>query len=248
MKLKRLTLTLAAGLAALSSPLAHAQDGGLTIAVGLKAWYADWTTWFVEQDRDNVDFLTQEPAKAKLISVPQLSVRYKDFVASVSTAVKSKHEFPSPVGTSRFERTELDVNFGYYVTPGLAATVGYKRFTQTGAITGVEIYEVAGPTIGLSGSASLAGAFSMYGALGLGQLKLTGTSDLSARYSLSEVGLAYGMPVGRLLKAVSLTAGYRMQVITARGVVLTDSVGQNPVKQDARDLTQGFTFGIVGVF
>ncbi len=239
---------LAAAAALLVAPLAQAQDSGLTVAVGLKTWYADWTTWFVQANGNGVDYLTQEPAKAKLMTVPQVSLRWRDWVASVSAATKSKHDFQSPDGKFSYERAEVDGNIGYYITPSLAATVGYKRFTQTVPSTGNEIYRVNGPTVGLSGSASLAGSFSMYGALGLGLLKLEGSDAKNARYSLSEVGLAYGIPMGKGLKAVSLTAGYRIQVITAQGVQLTDGNFQNPVKQDARDVTQGFTFGIVGVF
>lgn len=248
MKLKHLPLSLAAALSLMVSSGAQAQDSGLTVAVGLKTWYADWTSWFRGTDLDGLDFIEQRPAKAKMLTVPLVSVRYRDFVASFSTATKSKHQFQTPGRTQFYERTEADANFGYYLTPSLAATLGYKNFKQKSSVTGATIFEVAGPTVGLSGSASLAGAFSMYGALGLGQLSWKGTDDGSARYSLSEVGLAYGIPLGRGLKALSLTAGYRMQVITARGVTLTDGSFQNPIKQDARDLTQGFTFAVVGVF
>jgi hypothetical protein len=62
------------------------------------------------------------------------------------------------------------------------------------------------------------------------------------------VGLVYSMPMGRFLKSLSITGGYRTQVIAAKNLVLTDGSGLNPVRQDARDITQGFTLGLVGAF
>jgi hypothetical protein len=180
-------------------------------------------------------------------------MRYGNFIGSLSTALKSTHEFRDPGSSSSFDRKEIDGNLGYYVTPGLAATLGYKKFSQSSTRTGAVIYEVGGPTFGLSGSASLSGGFSMYGALGLGALKLKNLSGgtnsrQTADYSLSEVGLVYSMPMGRFLKSLSITGGYRTQVIAAKNLVLTDGSGLNPVRQDARDITQGFTLGLVGAF
>ncbi len=93
----------------------------------------------------------------------------------------------------------------------------------------------------------------MYGALGLGALKLKDLSGgnnarRTADYSLSEVGLVYSMPMGRFLKSLSITGGYRTQIIAAKNLVMTDGNGLNPVRQDARDITQGFTLGLVGAF
>jgi hypothetical protein len=252
MKLRNIAaLTLAAAATA-----AQAQESNLNIVIGAKFWYADWTTWFTADTPNDPpagapatysrEIVQQVAAKSKLISIPQISIRYGDFIGSVSAALKSTQEFSEPGLSYRFEREEIDANLGYYLTPGLAATVGFKKFSQS-VPGGATFYEVSGPTFGLSGSAQLSGGFSMYGALGLGRLTLKGVQDAKSTYSLSEVGLAYTIPTGRLLKAISLTAGYRNQVLVAKDLSLTDTQN-NTVKQDARDVTQGLTFGLVAVF
>ena len=81
----------------------------------------------------------------------------------------------------------------------------------------------------------------MYGTLGLGRLKSTSGSNVKfdADYQLSEVGFAYNLGLGGIPRALTFTLGYRMQVLTSKEAL---------PNQDARDLTQGFTFGLLAVF
>jgi hypothetical protein len=228
---------------------AQAQESDFTMTFGTKVWVAEWSTWFLDENTNNDQVINQKSAKAKAIVIPQLGFRYKDFVGSVSGSIASKHEFTQPGVTAEFKRRELDVNFGYYITPGLAASLGYKKFDQIDA-AGNKVYQVSGPTIGVSAASPLSGGFSVYGALGLGALRIkSAPANVSADYSLSEVGLGYTVPLGRFVKSMNLSAGYRTQVIKARGIELADTTGTvGSVKQDARDVTQGFTLGAVFAF
>ena len=78
----------------------------------------------------------------------------------------------------------------------------------------------------------------------MGRLKTPTSTDprivqFDADYRLTEVGLAYNAALGGMPRALALTAGYRMQVLTSK-----NALGS----QDGRDLTQGFTVGVVVTF
>lgn len=235
---------------ALAGGAAQAQESNFGLNFGTKVWVADWSTWFIHRVPGDPEYIVQESAKTKAMVIPQLSFRYRDFIGSVSGAVNSTHSFEEFGGPAEYKRREADANFGYYITPGLAATLGYKKFDQIDS-AGVKIYQVSGPTVGVSAASSLAGGFSVYGALGVGVLSIKGSEDVSADYSLSEVGLAYTLPLGRFVKAINLNLGYRMQVIKAKGMTLSSDYGNAAapvIKQDARDTTQGFTLAAVVAF
>lgn len=221
-----------------STTAAQAQDAGLGISAGLKAWSTHWTTWGYGSDSDGNPAITQSPTNKKTLTIPVLGLRWRDFIASIGGFGSTTFTYPD---TSTITRKELDVNVGYYLSPGAAVTLGYKR---TGQRAGQNNYELGGPTLGLTATSPLAGGFSVYGLLGLGRLKETGSSNVlfDADYQLSEVGVSYLLPIGGWLRALSFTAGYRMQVINSR-----DALSPGP-RQDARDLTQGFTFGVIGAF
>ncbi len=236
-----LALTAAAG-------SVQAQESNFGLTFGTKVWVAEWSTWLLDENTNNDQVINQKSSKAKAIVIPQLSFRYGDFIGSVSGAVASKHEFTQPGFTTEYKRREMDVNFGYSITPGLTGSLGYKKFDQI-APSGVKIYQVSGPTLGVSAASALTNGFSVYGALGIGVFKIKGAADSSADYSLSEVGLGYSLPLGRFVKSVNFSGGYRMQVIKARGIELRDTTGTfASVTQDARDVTQGFTLGAVFAF
>lgn len=211
--------------------VAGAQDSGLGLSLGLKVWRTQWTTFSYA---NNGTVLTQAPADDKAVTIPVLGLRWRDFTASLSGYGSTNFQLQDgPVNSRR----EFDLNLGYAVSPGVAVTLGYKKYRQQGE----RIYELAGPTLGLSATAPLAGAFSMYGTLGLGRMKDTPASNVyfDAGYQLSEVGFAYNLGTGSWPRALLFTFGYRMQVLISK-----DALGT----QDARDLTQGFALGVIAVF
>ncbi len=228
---KMLVLALALGAAG----LAQAQSPAPSVSVGLRAWHTQWDTFSYTTDLNGDPVVIQAPAKDKLVMLPVLSVRWRDFTGSLSLYPSTDYEF---VNGDRGSRKEFDVNLGYFITPGVALTIGHKKIEQRG---GSDVYELTGPVLGISGTAPLGHDFSLYGSFGMGKMKSTGSSTVKfdAEYRLSELGAAYTVPTGTFVKAVTFTLGYRTQVLTSK---------EATANQDGRDLTQGFTFGVLGSF
>jgi hypothetical protein len=226
------------GLTAIALCLAgavQAQESGPSVSVGLKAWSTQWTTFGYDTNGGGQTVLTQVPAKDKVVLVPLLSVRWRDWVGSISGYGSTDYEFVDGGSNSR---KELDANVGYLVLPGVAVTLGYKKVGQKAA---TDNYELAGLVAGMSATAPLSSTFSLYGSLGLGRLKDTSASTVKfdADYRLTEVGVAYTLPMERFTKALTFTLGYRTQVLSSK-----EALGS----QDGRDLTQGLTLGLLAAF
>lgn len=222
---------------------ALAQDSGLSVSVGARAWYAEWTTFsfFTTPDGKTNLALTQVAANNKLVVLPVVSVRYGNFSGSLSAFLPTDFSF---VGGGGNTRKELDVNLGYDVLPGVALTLGYKKVSQSD-IEGNR-YRPAGPVVGISANAPLAGAWSMYGSLGVGKLKTPSGDaiDFKADYRLTELGLAYTLSGNQQPQRWTFTAGYRIQVLSSQEAFTTP----NGESQDARDTTQGLTIGVIATF
>jgi opacity protein-like surface antigen len=242
MNTPRLTLAAAAFALGLAGS-AQAQDAKFSISVGAKAWSTQWTTfgyYSALPGATTADVVTQVPAKDKVVLLPLLSVRYRDLVAAITAYQSTDHDLSD--GT-RNARSEFDASLGYFVLPGVAVTLGYKKVSQRD-LAGQYRYEPAGPVLGLNATAPVGGAFSVYGGLGLGKLKTSSSNDprdvqFKADYRLTEVGLAYTLGTERVVKALSFTAGYRTQVLSSK-----EALGS----QDGRDLTQGLTLGLIATF
>lgn len=214
--------------------LAQAQQSP-SFSVGLRAWQTQWDTFSYTTDLNGDSVVIQSPAKDKLVLLPVISMRWHDFMGSISLYPSTDHEF---VSGERGTRKEFDLNLGYYLSPGVALTLGYKKVEQGGS-SGV--YALSGPVAGVSGTAPLGRDFSLYGSFGMGWMKSTSSSTVKfdADYRLSEIGAAYTVPTGTFVKAVTFTLGYRTQVLTSKDAL---------PGQDGRDLTQGFTFGALASF
>jgi hypothetical protein len=230
MKRKTVAAVLALGLAG----WVQAQE--LSVSVGAKAWRTQWTTFGYDINDNNQTVLIQVAAKDKTVLIPLLSARYGDFVGSISGYRPTDYSFVD--GSGGNTRKELDANVGYFVMPGLALTLGYKKVGQR---AGSDNYELGGLVAGLSATAPLGPSIGLYGSFGIGRMKDTGASTVKfdADYRLSEVGLAYSLPMDGRPKALSFTVGYRTQVLSSK-----EALGA----QDGRDLTQGLTFGLVATF
>jgi hypothetical protein len=235
---RRLFVTLL-GAASACGGNAFAQDAGLSVSLGARAWYAQWTTFSYFAQNNVNQALTQVSADDKFVLVPTVSLRYGDFIGSLSAMPSTSFNFADG-GTGK--REELDANLGYSVLPGLVLTLGYKKVSQR---DGNVRYEPAGAVAGVSGNAALAGAVSMYGALAFGRLKTpTGGGDevvkFKADYRLTELGLAYGLNTGGgWPRRWTFTAGYRIQILGSKEAFGT---------QDGRDTTQGLTLGALATF
>jgi hypothetical protein len=216
--------------------MAHAQDSGLSVSVGVKAWNTQWDTFSYQDIGGGNLVVTQSPAHEKIVLVPQLSLRYLDFVGSISMYPSTELTF---LDGSHGTRKEFDANLGYYVLPNVALTLGYKKLEQGDSNN---LYQLSGPVIGISGTAPLGKDFALYGAFGLGRLKTTSASTVhfdSADYRLSELGVAYTVATPSIARALTFTAGYRAQVISSKDAL---------EGQDGRDLSQGLVLGVVVTF
>jgi hypothetical protein len=231
------------GMAALAGSAALAQEEGLAVSAGVRAWATEWTTFSYYTERvGNVDVnraLTQVSAGTETVLVPTLNLRYRDFIAAASLFPRTTFRFANgDVGT----RQEADLNLGYSFWPGLTGTLGYKRISQRG---GPYRYEPAGLVVGLSGNAALSGGLSLYGSVGVGRLRTPRANgnphivEFDTIYRLTEVGLSYSQAADRWLQRWTLIGGYRIQVMSSREAFGT---------QDGRDTTQGLTLGLLGTF
>ncbi|MEK7383627.1 MAG: hypothetical protein AAB262_10140, partial [Elusimicrobiota bacterium] len=133
-------------------------------------------------------------------------------------------------------RTETDVNLGYYITPNILTTVGYKNVEQkyTEKINATTYPTTKthynGFTVGVGGSAALGGGFALYGNGAFGYMDQTYTpasSKDAAVYEASEVGIAWRAP-----SVFSASLGYKFQYLTSRGAI------------DAADVSRGYIMGL----
>ncbi|MBL8323550.1 MAG: hypothetical protein JNJ89_01190 [Rubrivivax sp.] len=231
--------------AALAAPLAQAQEVGLDVSVGARAWYTEWTTFGYHPGTDPNLALTQTSGPGQWVTLPTVSLRYGSFFGSLSAFPSTPFEFTDG---SAGKRSESDLNIGYSVLPGLGVTLGYKRIAQRGEVFR---YEPKGLVLGVSGTAALSGPLSLYGALGVGRLKTPSDPrpevvKFDATYRLTEVGVAYALPSadGMLVKRWTFTAGHRIQVMRSKDA-FTTAAG---LSQDGIDTTQGFTLGVLATF
>ena len=243
----------------------------VTLAIGLKLWFNTWQSAngsFGSQQGSNVQSYISE---ANVAYIPSISLKIKDFFISTSYLGAPDYTFPTytdnvivsgPTSTAytlkhntTAKRTESDTNIGWYVTPNLALTLGYKVVTQeiTDKQSGVGLMAqtvvskptYAGPTVGFIGSVPVGEGFGLYGNLALGKLDMEyegGTTTYDADYVSTEIGIGYK---GKSLP-LSFTMGYRFQSIEQKmpGYTLPGSAA-TPISPD---VTKGITLGINLIF
>lgn len=219
---------------------AHAQDTGLSVSAGARAWYTGWTTFTYFPVANGTSQLGQSTADDKLVVMPTLSLRWGDWSLAFSGLPSTTYNFPNTGASGK--REEYDVTAGWRLLPGLNLTLGYKRVLQR---EGRVRYEPKGPVFGLSGTATLEGPWALYGTVSLGRLQTSGTQSdtnvaFDADYRIAEVGLGYTLLGGSWgVRRWTFTGGYRLQVMGSR---------QASGAQSGRDETNGFTFGVVASF
>jgi hypothetical protein len=233
-------------------------EGEWALAAGAKFWENTWESWIVVPtpfNRGSREVIETVNSNTRLALIPQFSVRYGDWLGTVSALTPTNYSLtPSwgiPLAASRYE---IDGNVGYYVLPGLALTAGYKQVEQKFGGT----FKWHGPTLGASGTAGLGKGFSLYGTVGVGYMKAAlpfadgaDQTSLKANYALGEAGVAYSFgALGRLTRSLNVTLGYRSQTLTTRGYGLADTSTAPPTvsRLDVRDTTQGPTLSLVAVF
>jgi hypothetical protein len=218
--------------------------------LGVKGWFNEWTSWDpVSTGNGTIKVIESVASNTHDSVIPQASVRYGKWLVTGSYFLKTDYTLGGLIDPSTgtltalsASRKELDGNFGYSVLPGLIATLGYKQIEQD---FGASAYKWTGPTVGLTASAPLAGALAFYGTFAYGRLNLNSSTpddaehtSFHADYELGELGLAYGVSTPLPHLSFSVTAGYRIQVVSTRKFDLSTGFGgYEPV--DVHDITQG---------
>lgn len=262
-------------LAAAGPSMAAEQSSALgkdvTLAIGMKFWFNTWQSAqgsTGSQQGSNVQTYVSDPNVA---FIPSISLKIKDFFISTSYMGAGEYTFPeysdtivigsAPTYTAytlnhktTAKRTESDTNIGWYVTPNLAFTLGYKvvtlEITDKRSGTGLTSRTVvdkptyAGPTIGFMGSVPVGEGFGLFGNLALGKMDMEyegGTTTYDADYVSTEIGIGYKEKSVPL----SFTLGYRFQSIEQKLPSYQIGGAGTPISPD---VTKGFTFGINLIF
>jgi hypothetical protein len=258
----------------------HAQtESGATISeqstfqvsVGVRTWINKWEVPFIEFTPTLVNGVPvlRSDAKTRLsgtevVPMPTIGVNYGRWFLGATYFPETSYDTKGGLRTE-VQRKELDINLGYALLPGLSVSVGYKRaeqdrLTDDPVPSGIK---VNGVLIGLSGTAPLKGALSLYGnaAYGFARQKTdapdaSGSTRFDADYQIGEVGLRYALGSfgQRFLSNVVISVGYRYQLFTSHDVALstTSLVGPPTVlaieKRDLRTYTTGPVIALVAYF
>ena len=263
--MKRVWMVVLIGLGLLQlfgTEIAFAQEKNFYVTLGLKAWLPDWQTSFLNADPSfsgaNITSLTSDPEVA---TIPSVSLKYKNLFVSGGYFLNKEFTFPefsdrstyaAPTGTLldtykvTAKREETDINLGYFVTPNLALSLGYKNISQEyhtvittpGFLDLVSDSEtkIVGPTVGIIGAAGIGGGLALYGNFSFGLLKAEyeGVSEKdNATYVSSELGVVYKIQDTPL----SVSLGYKYQAID------TEPSDPDASELTGVDVTKGFIFG-----
>jgi hypothetical protein len=193
-----------------------------SVTIGLKAWGTEWTSWepYLNKGAD-VRIIEPVSSGTEVALIPQASVRYGDWLGSAS----------------------------YFVN---------KTYSLSGAID-----PLSGNTLTLSptrkefdvnGGYYIFPSLALYGAFSLGLLRLNastpddaGKNSFDAIYSLGELGLAYVFNTGLPNFSLTLTGGYRVQIVDTRNFSLATAYGGYS-QVELHDVTQGPVISLIGRF
>ena len=210
----------------------------ISVSAGLRFWSSQWqaNTFPVI---GGSQIAAHADSDSRIAVIPVISVRYKDFGVSASKFMENTYTLTDGIQVPfSAKRSESDINFSYSILPGLSASIGAKEIKWESVV-------ISGPTLGLTGGASIGSGFGLYGTGGFGMMntKIQGASDLATDYMLGEFGLSYSFDgvQSTALKGLSATLGYRFQKITAKGSAAVNG-------RDIVDITSGLTMGLIARF
>jgi hypothetical protein len=260
-KARRLTRTsVGCALLALASGTHNAWSEDLDFTIGVKLWAAEWSSWQPVQagNSSNISLVQSIAANTTIAPIIQGSLRYGRWITAASYFIDTSYSLGGSIDTGTgvlrtlpASRHEVDANVGYFLVPGFAATLGYKQIEQN---FGGSPYKWSGPTVGLSGGAPVYRSLSMYATFAYGHLNLSapvpdasGSTSGSADYILGELGLSYGFDTPLRPLSLTVTLGYRIQIVSTRSFAVGAGLyGSEPV--DIHDVTYGPAIGVSGRF
>jgi hypothetical protein len=262
------------------SPAAFAADPEESrpqVSIGMKVWNSSWSTFLpgvytgitpagAPALADSIDAVEGD---RKTSVFPVLGVRKGNTLLSASyakyaTDLRTLHSsVVAPNGmnviTSRSDhlsRKESDLTAGYFVTPNIALTAGFKYATEirdtTLGLTGVSTpfldNTVKGLLFGALANFSVQGNLRFYSQLGYGFAKVRtefadptlAPLDSNGRYLISEIGLNYALAVTDVfIKGANAGLGYRSQIVKTHG-----SGPAYRDRRDFRDTKDGIVFSL----
>jgi len=272
------------------SPLFDLQshDKNFAAVIGVKSWFNQWDLPIEVLPNQQIVSYNSE---TETTWIPVLSFKYKNLFVSGSFFPKKDYSFDEqaielpinlfdgipdelgkisvPISISG-ERSEWDINLGYYLFPTLAVTAGYKRikrqfsmhipdnffpsFNQDGQVEATQdanqlkdgdFFEQETKTDGLMLSIAsvvpLQDQFGLYGSFAYGWLKTKGGEEsIDSKYKLGELGLLYSHRFERM-PALNAASAY----LGYRFQFLNDDFS---VGNGATDSTEGFVLGVNIVF
>ncbi len=241
------------------------------VSVGIKFWSNQWDSPFELEGlvgSTEASTIYTFESKTEVAGIPTFLVRYRNFFLGGSYLPETEYNFDTQVldfsgrvlADLKAEREEWDLNLGYFITPNLALSVGYKDLTRTlffsGDITVEDQWEISVPIIGLAAAAPVGLGLNLYGNLAYGQAEVDELFgrlplELEGDYYFGEVGLSYSVPLDGSLSAFTVSAGYRFQRLDLHYT----SIGANandpfPLGSsgDLNDSTHGVVFNLSATF
>jgi hypothetical protein len=239
------------------STAAYAQEAGESRAsytLGLRVWNAAWSsampTLYTGATPGGVPAVTESlddvPGKRRTEAFPSFAVRKDKFVVSASYAKFSTDfhtpysSFPGPNGvnvitprTDHLERKESDLTAGYFVTPNVALSLGFK-YADEGRTSTAGLSSGSQPVItntaralllGVSAAFPIQGSLLFTGQIAYGPARIKsdyadGTiSDVTntARYLISEIGVSYALGIkSSYIRGASIGLAYRTQQVRTK--------------------------------
>jgi hypothetical protein len=248
-------LTLAAG----TQGAWAADPWDVNFTVEAKLWSAEWNSWDAVVSKGSAASPVQSVSAGTTSSpIVKAGVSYGNFLLVASYLLTTNYSLGGAIDpdtgavlSQRASRKEVDVNAGYFVSTGFAATIGYKEIEQ---IFGGASYQWGGPIVGISGGVPIRDALSMYSSFAAGFMTLkapvpdaAGSTHANADYVLADLGLAYTFETRHVLSSIKLTLGYRAQVLTTRNYAASTG-GGGFARVNVHDVTYGPAFAVSGSF
>jgi len=195
-----------------------------------------------------------------------VGVRFRDFLGSMTYFVPTSYSGEGGLSKS-VERSELDINVGYFIMPSVLLSIGYKkgkidRISDRDDIDTEQNIDAI--LVGLSATAPLTDRLSLYGnfAYGFGrteseQKDARREDSYDSRYAIGELGVSmrlFESSPNAFLKSASASIGYRVQSYTIDGSGFgtyagpIDLIPLSTTKQDIRTSTNGVVLALIATF
>jgi hypothetical protein len=278
MRVKQSALVIPLAFGLLACPTSQAQDSAPAthVTVGFKVWHASWQSYLPASYTGTT--ASGGPAIGEDINLveggertnvlPLIAISYGKYFMSASYGrfTSDFFSFTSPyintgggtVVTSRtdhFVRREGDISFGYFVTPEVGLSIGYKDATEN-RTTMLGIAPQEAPLVrtkarvlllGAIGSFPIQGKLRMYTQVGYGPARVqlrfanpTESYDTNGRYLIGEIGLSYPLLSNyQGISAATAAIGYRTQTVktVSHGFVFHED-------RDLRDVREGLVLSL----